>query len=152
MAQGYELKRLKSIIIKMKKLNNNQEIIMKLKQSSSFAIIIFSLCHGFTANAKDSVNMADEIETPDVLLQNSGPKDKKVRYGDTDISVSPKGKKDNALVAPDLLERQVEAKDKYKEDQTISKKKKQAKEKFTKKSEKYEPGNNIETPDPLLDF
>ncbi len=125
---------------------------MKTKQSALFVIILFSLFHSLNVNAKDPANTANEIETPDALLQNVAPKDKKVKYGDSDISISPNGKKENALVAPDPLERQLEAKKKKQKDQPVSKKIKKARDTKIKKTQKPRPDQNIETPDPLLNF
>ncbi len=64
------------------------------------------LNHGVLV-ASDGSYSADDLETPDSLLQLSDPDREKVRYGDDDIVVSDDGVKNNSLVKPDPLERSV---------------------------------------------
>lgn len=139
---------------------------MKLKYAFLTASVLLPLCCVSTASAEEEMQLADEVETPDVLLQESDDKAKQVRYGDDDIKLSPQGRKDNAQITPDPLEKNLMPKatkeelekqaleDQRREEQK-RKAKKQGKKDIVKKDQQLKTrptDDEILTPDPLIDM
>lgn len=118
-------------------------------------LLALAMTLAITAHATDRnrADLADDVETPDPLLQRGGS-DSKV-YGDDQIYVREDGYKDNEDNRPDALERSVRPKQ-----QDSGRKKKDTRvfyddpnkpKKTEKPSARDKRDDSIETPDNLLD-
>ncbi len=81
---------------------------MKTRAPLYIVLSILWMTNGLLAEAGDGSRLADEIETPDALLQTTDEEKRRTRYGDEDIYISSEGDKENAIVKPDPLERMLD--------------------------------------------
>ena len=132
---------------------------MRFKYALLAAGIVLPFTLSLNSYAQDDSQLATDVETPDVLIQDTDEQKKKQRYGDKDIKLSPDGRKDNAQITPDPLEKLITPKDKLEEadaqkSEKYLQKKKAVKAAIEKSSKAKKPSANDEilTPDPLLDI
>jgi len=132
---------------------------MRFRYALIAAGIVLPFTFSLNSYAQDDSQLATEVETPDVLIQDTDEKKKKQRYGDKDIKLSPDGRKDNAQITPDPLEKlltpkeKLDAEDRQKLEKHLQKKKAvKATTEKPSKAKKPSANDEILTPDPLLDI
>lgn len=124
---------------------------MKIKRFLIAISISFGFSFSLSVHAMDNEKLADEVETPDLLIQETDTKEKNLRYGDKDISISPDARKDKSQIKPDPLEKLLMPEKNNEDlDKKIIQKKKIIKIKSAPK--KSTADDEILTPDPLLDM
>jgi len=121
---------------------------MKIKRFLIAISISFISSLSVSVHATDNQKLADEVETPDVLIQETDTNAKKVKYGDKDISISPDGEKNKKQITPDPLEKLLMP-DK---DTGESAQKEIKNNKIKSTPKKTNADDEILTPDPLLDM
>lgn len=85
---------------------------MRTRKLLYFVIALsFTMHHGVAAAGKDDANLADDIEMPDMLLQETDSENKNKSSKGGGVFVSGEGANNNDIVKPDPLESSLDGKD-----------------------------------------